>query len=40
MSHGQEVVEAFKKFDKDGNGTISREELGAVLKALDAEALL
>lgn len=38
MSHGQEVVEAFKKFDKDGNGTISREELGAVLKALDAEA--
>ena len=29
------LVETFKRFDQDGNGLISREELGCVLKELD-----
>eukprot|EP00438_Fugacium_kawagutii_P012020 Skav218162 [mRNA] locus=scaffold5213:34583:35180:- [translate_table: standard] len=32
------VLEAFQKFDTDGSGSISRKELGQVLKALDPEA--
>ena len=31
------VLEAFQKFDKDGSGSISRDELGQVLKSLDPE---
>jgi len=37
--HSQEEIlelrEAFAVFDKDGGGTISRQELGAVLRAFD-----
>ena len=36
--HGQEVLEAFKKADKDGNGLISRQELAQLFKQLDPEA--
>lgn len=32
------VLEAFNRFDADGSGSISREELGQVLKALDPES--
>lgn len=31
------LVETFKRFDQDGNGLISREELGLVLKELDED---
>ncbi|CAK9008946.1 unnamed protein product [Durusdinium trenchii] len=31
------VLEAFKKFDKDGDGSITRDELGNVLRTLDPE---
>ena len=37
MSQHNAVLDAFKKFDTDGNGSISREELVAVLKTLDSE---
>lgn len=39
-AHGQAVIDAFKKFDKDGNGVIDRKELGAVLKSLDGDPWL
>ena len=31
----EQVLEAFQKFDQYGSGSISREELGEVLKSLD-----
>lgn len=31
------VREAFQRFDQDGSGSISREELSAVLKALNPD---
>jgi len=33
-----DVIAAFKKFDKDGNGVISKSELVDVLKALNSDA--
>ena len=36
-AHGQRVIDSFKKFDRDGNGCITRDELGAVLKSLDGD---
>ena len=38
MAEGsQAILETFKKFDADGSGCIDREELGAVLKALEGK---
>eukprot|EP00438_Fugacium_kawagutii_P017294 Skav213691 [mRNA] locus=scaffold491:581753:585257:- [translate_table: standard] len=37
MPEQDAVLEAFKKFDADGNGSICREELVAVLRALDPD---
>lgn len=33
----EQVLKAFKRFDQDGSGSISREELGQVLKTLDED---
>lgn len=32
-----EVLEAFSRFDKDKSGSITREELGHILKSLNEE---
>ena len=36
--YSEAVVKAFKKFDTNGDGSISREELGTVLKSLQPDA--
>ena len=33
-----DVVQAFRRFDKDGSGSISREELETVLRLLTPQA--
>lgn len=33
----EELRETFRHFDKDGNGTIDRDEFAALLKALGAD---
>ncbi|CAJ1332561.1 unnamed protein product [Effrenium voratum] len=35
--HDEKVIEAFQKFDSDGSGNISKEELAEVLKALNPD---
>lgn len=34
----QEIEEAFKLFDKDGDGSITTKEIGTVMKSLGQEA--
>ncbi|CAJ1345553.1 unnamed protein product, partial [Effrenium voratum] len=36
-AHDEKVIEAFQKFDADGSGNISKEELAEVLKALNPD---